>query len=63
MRRFERVAQRVRQGGHHIPDAVARRRYAAGIANFASIYKEIVDDWALYDNAVAPRLLDWGSNR
>jgi len=29
-----RVAMRVRQGGHHIPEADIRRRYAAGLWNF-----------------------------
>lgn len=56
---IERVAQRVRQGGHYIPDAVVRRRFDAGIANLAQIYTAIVDDWAAYENSgTAPRLLD-----
>lgn len=55
-----RVAERVRQGGHYIPDAVVRRRFAAGRSNFDEIYKDLVDGWALYDNVgTAPRLLDW----
>ena len=55
-----RVAQRVRQGGHHIPDAVVRRRFAAGLANFQSLYAPVVDAWALYDNSGdMPVLLDW----
>ena len=55
-----RVAQRVRQGGHHIPEAVIRRRFAAGNKNFECLYAPLVDAWALYDNAGAqPVLLDW----
>lgn len=55
-----RVAQRVRQGGHHIPEAVIRRRFAAGISNFERLYAPRVDAWALYDNAGAqPVLLNW----
>lgn len=55
-----RVAQRVRQGGHHIPEATVRRRFASGLANFEHLYTPVVDAWALYDNAGAqPVLLDW----
>jgi predicted ABC-type ATPase len=55
-----RVAQRVRQGGHDIPEATIRRRFLAGLENFEHLYAPLVDAWALYDNAGAqPRLLDW----
>ena len=55
-----RVAQRVRQGGHDIPQATIRRRFAAGLENFKHLYAPLVDSWALYDNSGAqPRLLDW----
>jgi predicted ABC-type ATPase len=33
-----RVAQRVRQGGHDIPEEVIRRRFAAGLKNFDMLY-------------------------
>ena len=55
-----RVAQRVRQGGHHIPEDTIRRRFSAGLQNFERHYAPLVDAWALYDNAGAqPLLLDW----
>lgn len=55
-----RVAQRVRQGGHHIPESIIRRRFAAGLANFHQLYAPKVDSWMLYENAGAqPVLLDW----
>lgn len=55
-----RVRQRVRQGGHDIPEAVIRRRFAAGLENFHRHYAPVADAWALYDNAgEAPVLLDW----
>jgi len=55
-----RVQQRVRQGGHDIPEAVIRRRFEAGLANFHQHYAPAVDAWALYNNAgEAPELLDW----
>jgi predicted ABC-type ATPase len=55
-----RVAQRVRQGGHHIPEDVIRRRFAAGKANLEKLYAPLVDAWALYDNSGAePVLIQW----
>ena len=60
---FARVAQRVRQGGHHIPESVIRRRFAAGLANFHQLYAPKVDSWMLYENAGAqPVLLDWSTS-
>lgn len=59
-----RVAERVRQGGHNIPEPVIRRRFAAGWANFQNHYRALVNDWALYDNgSSAPVLLEWDENR
>jgi predicted ABC-type ATPase len=59
-----RVAARVRQGGHNIPEPVIRRRFTMGWRNFQSRYKQAVDDWALYDNAGAePVMLEWGENQ
>lgn len=59
-----RVAERVCQGGHNIPEAVIRRRFVAGLRNFNEHYRARVDAWLKYDNAgPAPVLLDWGENR
>jgi predicted ABC-type ATPase len=59
-----RVAGRVRQGGHSVPEAVVRRRFAAGRENFDRIYKGLVDEWRLYDNSgPRPVLVDQGENR
>lgn len=56
-----RVAARVRQGGHSITESVIRRRFAAGLTNFETIYKFEVDHWAQYDNVGdRPVLIDWG---
>jgi len=46
-----RVAGRVAQGGHHIPETLIRRRFHTGIANFHALYKPLVDTWRLYDNS------------
>lgn len=48
---IERVAERVRQGGHPVPDDVVRRRFSRGRDHFETLYKPLVDAWMLYDNA------------
>ena len=59
-----RVAMRVRQGGHDIPEHVIRRRFDAGLRNLKIVYKSEVDTWALYDNAGdEPTLLEWSQKR
>jgi len=53
-----RVAARVAQGGHNIPEEVIRRRFDAGMRNFEHLYQKLVDTWALYDNSESmPRLI------
>ena len=47
----ERVAIRVSQGGHSIPEGTIRQRYARSLANFEKLYRPIVNDWAVYDNS------------
>ncbi|MEA1946535.1 MAG: zeta toxin family protein [Thermodesulfobacteriota bacterium] len=48
---IERVATRVAQGGHAVPETVIRRRFIAGSRNFNEIYKRLADVWTLYDNS------------
>ncbi|TWU54961.1 Zeta toxin [Rubripirellula tenax] len=45
----ERVANRVRQGGHNIPEPTIRRRFDQGIRNFADHYSSLADRWAILD--------------
>src|SRR5262249_51689831 len=52
-----RVAERVAQGGHSVPEHVIRRRCLAGWRNFNSKYKLLVDAWSLYDNSRREPLL------
>lgn len=53
-----RVGQRVKAGGHHIPEPVIRRRFKAGLDNLENLYKPLVDEWAVYDNTgIAPKLI------
>ncbi len=46
-----RVACRVIQGGHSIPEEVIRRRYEAGWRNFNTLYRRLPDIWNVYDNS------------
>jgi len=58
-----RVAERVRQGGHDIPEATIRRRFRAGLHHFERHYRPCVDEWVKYDNSTNTlTLLDWGEN-
>jgi predicted ABC-type ATPase len=45
-----RVAERVRKGGHDIPENVIERRYQKGARNFSK-YAEEADSWYIYDNS------------
>lgn len=49
-----RVANRVRQGGHSVPEPDIRRRFAAGIRNLFGLYRPLVDGWWLYDASQLP---------
>ncbi len=44
-----RVEQRVKQGGHGVPEEVVRRRFARSVANFRHVYRELVDSWQVLD--------------
>jgi predicted ABC-type ATPase len=60
----ERVAARVLAGGHAIDEAVIRRRYQRGLANFFNLYQPIADTWVMYDNSNAsPSLVAAGRLR
>ena len=57
-----RVGQRVAEGGHNVPEPVIYRRFHAGWSNFEFIYRDLVDEWALYDSSGDnPILLKEGS--
>lgn len=47
---IRRVAQRVREGGHNIPQDIIVRRYHAGINNLFNLYMQQVDYWLLINN-------------
>ena len=43
-----RVARRVSEGGHDVPEPVIRRRFQAGLRNFEHVYRGLVNEWAEY---------------
>jgi predicted ABC-type ATPase len=55
-----RVAHRVAAGGHGVPEDTVRRRFAAGLRYFFTVYRRRVDEWALYDNEAGPLLIATG---
>lgn len=50
----KRVETRVKEGGHHIPEDVIRRRYENGLKNFFDIFEPIMDEWMFIDNSGEP---------
>ena len=61
---IERVRQRVLEGGHDVPEDVIRRRFDAGWHNFQTVYRDLVDDWKIYDYSTgAPVPLAEGGRR
>jgi len=59
-----RVAARVTQGGHNVPEQDIRRRFKAGLNNFHQVYKQIADAWTLYDNSgTNPIVIERGERR
>lgn len=60
---IQRVSERVKHGGHNIPEAVIRRRFNTGLRNFHQVYKPIVDSWILIDNRTQPyKVLEWSEH-
>jgi len=57
-----RVAERVRRGGHHVPEATIRQRYRRSIRNFFHLYRPVVSTWRIYDNSQGnvPQLIAQG---
>ena len=56
---IQRVKERVRLGGHDVPEDIIRRRYRKGIHNFFDLYEPLAKTWAVYDNSdsTEPRLI------
>jgi predicted ABC-type ATPase len=50
----QRVAERVRMGGHAVPVGTIRRRYVAGLRNFLTVYRRLAATWRVYDASGGP---------
>jgi predicted ABC-type ATPase len=59
----DRVASRVRTGGHDVPESTVRRRYDSGLRNFFTLYQPLAITWRMYDNSrwLSPRLIASGA--
>jgi predicted ABC-type ATPase len=57
-----RVAERVREGGHDVPQATVRRRFVSGLRNLFTLYQVVADSWQVFDNSqiTGPRLIASG---
>lgn len=56
---IDRLAARVRQGGHNVAKVDVVRRFERGLNNFEQIYRPIADSWVIYDNSKdLPRLIE-----
>ena len=49
---MKRVAERVIQGGHNVPEEIIRRRYYAGLRNLVKFYLPLADSALLLDNSL-----------
>jgi predicted ABC-type ATPase len=50
---IERVMERVRVGGHDIPDETIRRRYDRGLKNLFDLYVPFTNAWSVRDTSFA----------
>jgi predicted ABC-type ATPase len=57
----QRVAERVRLGGHSVPEETIRRRYDKSLRNFFNLYRPLADSWLMLDNSTiaVPRQIAW----
>lgn len=51
---LSRVRQRVRKGGHDVPEADLRRRFLPSLRNFFSLYLPLADEALLFNAAGSP---------
>jgi predicted ABC-type ATPase len=54
---LQRVHERVRSGGHSVPEDVVRRRFDRGLRNFFRVYAPVMDAWLIFNNNLNPPFL------
>lgn len=47
----ERIKQRVKEGGHHVPLVDIKRRFKRSWQNFINLYEPLANSWILFDNS------------
>ena len=52
-----RVRERVKMGGHNVPESDIRRRFARSLRHFTQDYAPLTDRWAVWDNQTSPPTL------
>ncbi len=59
----QRVRERVRSGGHDVPEETVRRRFERGLDNFFKLYRPLADIWQFFDNSPTsePKLIAEGT--
>jgi predicted ABC-type ATPase len=46
-----RVKERVKEGGHHVPEKDVLRRFDKSWSNFCEIYRPLADKWIVFENS------------
>lgn len=55
---IQRVKERVRLGGHFVPDETVKRRYKVGLRNFFELYQPLANSWTFYESTkLLPELI------
>lgn len=57
-----RVQERVRSGGHHVPEATVIRRFQSGLKNFFELYRPLATSWQVVnnENILTPQVIAQG---
>ena len=48
---IRRIRQRVRMGGHSVPEADVKRRFSRSLINLVELYAPLADAWTFRDNS------------
>ncbi len=48
---IQRIQDRIRAGGHFVPDATVRRRFTRSLRNFFQLYQPLASSWSMVDNS------------
>jgi predicted ABC-type ATPase len=54
---IRRIRQRVKMGGHSIPEADVRRRFTRSLDHFLKIHAPLTDGWTFRDKSTQPATL------